>query len=645
MSNADEVRSPNDPRLTRRQLIEAMLASGGVLAAGPLLAACGGGTQATPTPPSGQAPAASAPPASASSPSPSPTACATCPSPGASPGVTPTAGEKQAEEVPPQQPQRGGTIPTPREQTVVVDQAPFTIFDSFNPFIPNGWQYNGGAQQILVENLFYWLPTGEIKPWLGKEWKYNSDYSELTLTLNPKVKWNDGQPFTSEDVKYSLEIQQDPALFGSGIKEFDSVETPDEHTVVIKLTKPNPRYHQRFICGIIGSFIVVPKHIWFKHNPKTFKNNPPVFTGPYVLDRAIPSQLMFVWKKNPNYWNKDEFDPAPQYVVYRTAPVPDSEVQEFKRGTVDVASFDYTHAMAVKNGGYQNIIITTKFRDPCPRGIHVNCDPSKPLLSDPRARWAISYLIDRQKIGTAVWFVPTPPAQYPWADYESNKKWSNDSIASKYQLTYDPKKAEQLFDELGAKKDSSGRRMYKGKQVEINIITPVAVGQPEYVIGQLLSQELQKIGIKSSVRALSGSVFSDKQSKGQYDLLSLWICGELFDPAQFYSQFDNRQYKPIGKDASSDQVRLKDQKFQELILKLNNANPDDPKNKPLYDQALERFYQLLPVIPIIQTTYPKVYNTTYWTGWPTDDNVYTVPLEWWGQFMFVIGNLKPAKSS
>jgi peptide/nickel transport system substrate-binding protein len=59
------------------------------------------------------------------------------------------------------------------------------------------------------------------------------------------------------------------------------------------------------------------------------------------------------------------------------------------------------------------------------------------------------------------------------------------------------------------------------------------------------------------------------------------------------------------------------------------------------DAALRAYYKALPAIPIIQTTYPAAFNTTYWTGWPTNENLYHVPLNWWGQFLFVIGNLKP----
>ena len=38
------------------------------------------------------------------------------------------------------------------------------------------------------------------------------------------------------------------------------------------------------------------------------------------------------------------------------------------------------------------------------------------------------------------------------------------------------------------------------------------------------------------------------------------------------------------------------------------------------------------------------YNTAYWTGWPSEEDPYTIPANWWGQFMFVIGRLQPSGS-
>jgi peptide/nickel transport system substrate-binding protein len=80
-------------------------------------------------------------------------------------------------------------------------------------------------------------------------------------------------------------------------------------------------------------------------------------------------------------------------------------------------------------------------------------------------------------------------------------------------------------------------------------------------------------------------------------------------------------------------------------VQLDNSDPNNPNTGAVFDQALESFYKDLPLIPTYQTTYPAVFHTTYWTGWPSDNNLYQVPLDWWGQFLFIIGNLKPTGQS
>jgi peptide/nickel transport system substrate-binding protein len=89
-------------------------------------------------------------------------------------------------------------------------------------------------------------------------------------------------------------------------------------------------------------------------------------------------------------------------------------------------------------------------------------------------------------------------------------------------------------------------------------------------------------------------------------------------------------------------MRFKDPQFDSLVDKMALTSPTAASSKPTYDSALEQFFIQQPVITYLQTVYTHVFNTTYWTGWPTDDNLYNVPSDWWGQFMFVIGNLKPA---
>jgi peptide/nickel transport system substrate-binding protein len=264
-------------------------------------------------------------------------------------------------------------------------------------------------------------------------------------------------------------------------------------------------------------------------------------------------------------------------------------------------------------------------------------------MSDPRMHWVINYVIDREKIGTTVWPVKTPPAQYPWADYDGNKKWEVPQLAEKYKFEYNPQKAAQLLDEMGATLGPDGVRRWKGKPAAVEIITPAGVDGAEFIIGQLIVEELRKLGLKgSSVRSYSGSVHSEKWERGQFDISSQWVCNVSWDPNQLFSAFQSRWAKDVGTNAvGRNQVRMRNAKLDELSRRLQTMDPESAEARALMEQALEEYFRTLPVIPVIQTAYPAYFNTTYWTGWPTEDDLYQVPNNWWGQFLFVIGRLKP----
>ncbi|MGW7683083.1 ABC transporter substrate-binding protein [Kribbella sp. NPDC054772] len=534
-------------------------------------------------------------------------------------------------------------IPVPRDQTVIVGQVEYTVFDSFNGMIPNG-SPSGAGVELSTEPLFFLsFATGKLTPWLATEYKYNDAFTELTLKFDPKAHWNDGQPLGANDFKFTVMLLKDrPDLFGGGgdLKEFvKSVAVPDPQTAVVTFLKPAPRFHYNFIAAISGApNNIMPEHIWKSQDPTKYKDNPPVRSGPYKLKQAIRNQKMFIWEKDPNYWNKDKLDVKPQYVVFQsTSKQLDQASLAFERAEFDVGSVDEQHAKQLRNTGYPNLV-TTQFHDPNPRVFWLNCDPSRGVMAEPKMRWAINYCIDREKIGNSIWPVKVPPAQYPWADYPTNDKWKNDDLANKYKFEFSPDKATQMLDEI-APKNAAGKRTYKGKEINLEIITVSPVDGPEYAIANLLKTQLAKVGVPSTVRSLAGSVHDDKFQRGQYDIDSNW-AGFAIDPVQLYTDWTSDKYQPVGKNsAGKNKMRFRNPEFDKIVEQLGVLNPDSPDAKPLLDKALEIYFQQIPLLASIQTGYPSYFNTAFWKDWPTDDDLYEVPLNWWPHFIFVLGKI------
>lgn len=542
---------------------------------------------------------------------------------------------------------QNANIPTPREQTLVIAQTPTNIFDSFNPFIPNGQAEQYGLVQVCHEHLFYFnFETGEVINGIATGWEYNADFSELVLRLNLGARWNDGTPLTADDIVFTVNLLAgNPSLFGASgvINNVESVSALDPQTVVYRLQRPNPRYHYAFIAGIIqAGFLPHPKHIWETQDAASFPNNPPVYSGPYVLDQVIPEQFMYVWRKNPEYWNIANLDCQPEYIVIRQEQPVDLEVQEFQRGNLDTGgplTIDYLNQQVI--AASDDSVILYPFSDPCPRSLFPNFAGPSGLMAIPEGRWAISHMIDRQVAAEVLSQPPSAPAKFPWAAYPSNEQWSPAEIQQRYDFTFDMDRAAELLDAAGATL-VDGRRQFNGQPLSLSMITPVVVTDPGYQIGDMLVRNADTLGLEITFTSLTGGTHGDPNAFGDYDINAQWMCGLVFDPVQMYDDFLIRDLVPVGERALGNLNRVQLPEFDELVTQLEASDPTDPANKPSFDRALELYYQGLPVIPTAQTAFSFIFNTSVWTGWPTDDNRYGIAASWWSQFRFVIGALQPA---
>ena len=272
--------------------------------------------------------------------------------------------------------------------------------------------------------------------------------------------------------------------------------------------------------------------------------------------------------------------------------------------------------------------------------IWLNCDPSRGVISDPKMRWAINYCLDREKIGKAIWPVEVPPAVYPWADYPTNDKWKNDELANKYKFEFNPQKATELLDEI-APKGAGGKRMYKGKEINLEIITPSPVDGGEYAIANVLKGELAKVGVPATLRSLSGSVHDEKFQRG--DVRHRRQLGRVrVRPRAAVHRLGERQ------GPADRQERRRQEQAAVPGPEVRRARPRSwpgwtrPARRPsrCSTRRWRSTSRSCRCCPVIQTGYPSYFNTAFWTGWPTDEDLYEVPLNWWPHFIFVLGKIE-----
>ena len=119
-------------------------------------------------------------------------------------------------------------------------------------------------------------------PALADDWKVSKDEKTWTFHLNKDAKWHDGQPVTSEDVKYTYELMLDTGLgymYSSYLEGITDITCPDEQTVVMKTKLPKANM-------LMNTTPIMPKHVWEKvkkEELETWDNGEMIGSGPYKL--------------------------------------------------------------------------------------------------------------------------------------------------------------------------------------------------------------------------------------------------------------------------------------------------------------------------------------------------------------------------
>lgn len=514
--------------------------------------------------------------------------------------------------------------------------------DVINPYV--NWQRDVGMHNLCYEYFFYQnLQTGDYIPWLATGYQYNADFTALTVKLRDGVTWSDGQPFTADDVVFTYDmLKKNPSLnwadqANGAVKSVDKV---DNLTVTFNLTSPNPHFHifrEAFpVVGIWGGTTIVPKHIWEKEDPKTFKDSNPVCTGPYKL--ASANTTASTWQRRDDWWGTKVWNvtPGPKTVNFEYVG-PETNValalvnNEIDTPTIGVLTPGSFEEVAKRNPNVRAWLKDAPYSwlDPCPRPLMVN--NAHPPFDKPAARWALSYLLDRQGIVDLAYEGATTPAWGIWPDYAAIKPYK-DAISDLLQQyptnTYDQAKGLQMFKDLGV--DVS--------KLDLTYIVN-ADSTEEVRVGQVIADQLGRAGIKVTVTPLAGPAQQDAILLGNYDIsLNAFCPGYIAENLDLFNS--GKYYKPLGQKVAlfeADSYRYKNPALDTIVNQMIATAPDDDaKMIPLFHQAMAIWLADLPVIPLVQAPALVPFNSTYWTGWPTAENAWNMPVSWWGTFNTVI---------
>ena len=226
------------------------------------------------------------------------------------------------------------------EETVVVAIGagfntldPGRVYEKYPPLVVNA----------CYQNLFkFYTNDGAAEPCLADTYEFSDDAKTLTVTLKDAV-FASGNPVTSEDVRFSIErcrnLQDNPSFICDTI---ESIETPDEKTVVFHLTQPDSAILSKLTyssLAVLDSEVVKANGGTDAEDAVTadtasdYLNTTSAGSGMYIMTSYTPDDEI-VLEKNPNYWG--EPTNVDKYIV-KIQPDSNTQMMTLSSGDIDVA--------------------------------------------------------------------------------------------------------------------------------------------------------------------------------------------------------------------------------------------------------------------------------------------------------------------
>ncbi len=447
----------------------------------------------------------------------------------------------------------------------------------------------------VIEGLAETNTNGDYIPTLAKQVptianggaKLSADGKKLDVTweLKSGIKWSDGTPLTSADIKYTWEIwMKDPKVNNrTGFSEIESIDLPNDLTAVVHYKSIYAPYPLNF-----GA--LMPKALLEKEADisKTDYVRRPLGTGPFKITEFKTDESITL-ERNTNY--RDPNRPYLDKIIFKSVPSSQVGLAQLKAGEVH-AMWNLTEAQTpeVEKETSLSLLVV---QGPTVERIELNTaqnkeytDPNSvhPVLGDIEMRKALLYATPKQQIIDKLLFGKAKPGSSPvsqgWAAYKEP------------QEGYDPAKANAALDKAGWVKGSDGIRSKGGVRASLTYATTTG-DQLRERVQQVLVEEWKAIGVEVKIQnqpssvILSGSCTGkDPRKLGTFDLL-MYASTPSIDPhSTILPRYHSKQIPTQADCSGQNYTRFKDPEADKAIEEAGGTL-DIEKRKAAYAKVMK----------------------------------------------------------
>lgn len=446
-----------------------------------------------------------------------------------------------------------------------------------NPLLSPANKVDQDISRVVFSGLLKFDSNQQLVPDLASEMpQLTEDQKQYLIKLKENIFWHDGEPFTADDVVYTIKILQDQQYQSPLRLNWNKIEVQktDDHTIVLSLKEPSAPFLANLTQGIL------PKHIWENIDPANFSlsqfNLQPIGTGPFMVtelnkskDGEIKSILL---SKNKNYHRDRPYLDEIEFKFYETCD--DAIAAYHGRDIMGLSYIPFDQKTYVEKSSRINLYYLNL---PQYQALFFNKSQS-PVLNDKNVRYALAQSIDRREIIEAIYFGHAQEARGPipqgYIGYNSGLEQAH---------IYNPDNAKTLLAASGFAPVEGSPTLRKGDiDLEFTISTnnyPLNVE-----VAELLKKQWEKIGFRINLEFLTIGEFEQNRLRPREyqsllfsenigadpDPFPFWHSTQRQDPGLNLAIFANREADTLLEEArvntDSDYRNIRYQRFQEILV-------------------------------------------------------------------------------
>ncbi|MFB5761558.1 ABC transporter substrate-binding protein [Paenibacillus medicaginis] len=380
--------------------------------------------------------------------------------------------------------------------------------------------------------------TEDIQPMLAESWDVSDDKLTYTFHLREGVKFHSGNPLTANSVLFSFERlkNSDSGSFLYGMSAIDTVTAVDDHTVEVKLSKPNHMFLQMIS---LYNFSIVDDVLVKEKGDGDFLKTNAAGSGPFLLEKWDPATEA-VFNANPDYW---QGAPKVSKVNMKFTKEASNRVLLLNKGDVDMAIEIPPKDVATLQSN-ENLKVQSNASN---RILYFAMNNNVKPFDNPKVRQAISYAIPYDQLINNVMYGQGKQMKSAVA---SNTPGYTDAG---YNYTYDLEKAKQLLAEAGYP---------DGLTFDLTLGSGFQDWADDAV---LIQAELAKIGVTMNIVNVARAQFLEQQREGNLTAyISKWTSF-VNDPGYHlgflmyskgssnYMHYNNGEVDKLWEQASTEQ--------------------------------------------------------------------------------------------